>query len=220
MKAVEEFLGFIPLTVSALLPVVNPVGSAVLFLGLVGSADHKRRRRLARRVAFDMTLFLLIVLIVGTNILSFFGISMPVVQVAGGFVLATMGWSLLNKPNPGAGSLLPTSAPTADLESLAFYPLTFPLTVGPGCIVVTLTLSAHASKPSLVQTAVAYLAVTVGIIIVATSVYLSYTYADRLTRRISAPMAEGIMRIISFILLCIGGEFMWEGVANLIRSLH
>jgi len=220
MKVLQLFVSIVPLAVSALLPVVNPVGSAVLFLGLVENADHERRKRLARRIAVDMTLFLSIVLIVGTRILGFFGISMPVVQVAGGFVLATMGWSLLNKPDAGRETSVHTPTSASNFEALAFYPLTFPLTVGPGCIVVTLTLSAHASKPELVETIVAHLAVLVGIIIVAASVYLSYAYADRLTRRISVPMIEGIMRVISFILVCIGGEIMWQGIMNLIKSLH
>src|ERR1035441_3239427 len=90
-------LKFIPLGFSALLPVINPIGSAVLFLGLVGNADPPTMKVLARKIAINTIWFLLIVQIEGGYILRFFGISLPVVQVAGGLVLAIMGWGWLNQ---------------------------------------------------------------------------------------------------------------------------
>ena len=102
---------------------------------------------MARRIAVRTTLFLLVVELVGSGLLEFFGISLPVVQVAGGLVLASMGWSLLNQQetesNPKQAEV--ERAGFGPVEDKVFYPLTFPLTVGPGCIVVMLTLSAHAS---------------------------------------------------------------------------
>src|SRR5919198_4130404 len=106
MASLSEFAKFFGLAFSALLPVVNPLGSALVFLGLVGEAPDSVYKSLARQVAIRTTFFFLVVELVGTALLTFFGISLPVVQVAGGLVLASMGWSLLNqqqaRPSPSA----------------------------------------------------------------------------------------------------------------------
>lgn len=79
------------LAFGALLPLVNPLGSAVLFLGVVGAAPPQEFRELARKVAVSTMLFLLVIELAGATLLAFFGISLPVVQLAGGLVLAAMG---------------------------------------------------------------------------------------------------------------------------------
>src|SRR5271167_12505 len=135
---------YFALAFSALLPLVNPLGSALVFLGLVGVAPAEEFRSLARKIAVRATIFLLIVEFVGAGLLNFFGISLPVVQVAGGFVLAAMGWGLLNQKDAGPHPEKSDVA-TVDFRSLdekVFFPFTFPVTAGPGCIVVMLTLSA------------------------------------------------------------------------------
>ncbi len=90
------------LAFSALLPLVNPLGSALVFLGFVGTAPESVFGDLARKIAISTTIFMLVIELVGTGLLEFFGISLPVVQVAGGLVLASMGWSLLNQQESGA----------------------------------------------------------------------------------------------------------------------
>src|SRR5580698_11333840 len=121
------------LTFSALLPLVNPLGSALVFLGFVGNVPDSVFRDLARKIAISTTIFMLVIELVGTGLLEFFGISLPVVQVAGGLVLASMGWNLLNeKETPGPTQV--GKVGFGSLEQQVFYPLTFPVTVGPGCI--------------------------------------------------------------------------------------
>ena len=147
MGSVSLLAKFFALAFSALLPLINPLGSALVLLGLVGDAPASVFRDLARKIAIRTTLFLAVVELVGSALLEFFGISLPVVQVAGGLVLATMGWGLLNqnevKADPDRTAV--AEASFGSLEQKVFYPLTFPVTAGPGCIVVMLTLSAHAS---------------------------------------------------------------------------
>ena len=88
---------YFALSFSALLPIVNPLGSALIFLGLVGSAPIVTYRALARSIAINTILFFAVIDFVGSTILRFFGISLPIVQVSGGLVIAAMAWALLNQ---------------------------------------------------------------------------------------------------------------------------
>jgi multiple antibiotic resistance protein len=214
-------LKYFALAFSALLPVINPLGSALIFLGLVGRAPADVVIGLARRIAISTTLFLLIVELIGAGLLRFFGISLPVVQVAGGFVLAAMGWALLNDKDAPAGTDQ-GSVVTSDFRSLedqVFYPLTFPVTAGPGCIVVTLTLSAHAAGPTVLPDVLAHLGILLAIVVLSFTVFFSYRYSAKITQTISSQTVHGILRVIAFILVCIGVQIAWNGLQALIRSM-
>ncbi|PYU23009.1 MAG: antibiotic resistance protein MarC [Acidobacteria bacterium] len=212
-------LKFLPLTFSALLPVINPIGSALVLLGLVGPSPPEVFRSLARKIAFSTTLFLLTIDVAGAAILAFFGISLPVVQFAGGFVLAAMGWNLLNQKDVATENNISASpAGSSSLGDKIFYPFTFPVTAGPGCIVVTLTLSAHASQKNFIDEGFAHLGILAGIILNSVAVYLSYAYAQKLTVKIPRQTVHGVLRVIAFILLCIGVQIAWKGLDALILS--
>jgi multiple antibiotic resistance protein len=219
MRSLSEFAKFFGLAFSALLPVVNPLGSALVFLGLVGEAPDSVYCNLARQVAVRTVLFFMVVELVGTALLTFFGISLPVVQVAGGLVLASMGWSLLNQKdapqNPSEAVV--TEAGYGSLEEKVFYPLTFPVTVDPGCIVVMLTLSAHASVKSMSDNLTSHAAILAAVVVLSLIVFISYAYAPKITARISPQTAHGILRIIAFVLLCIGVQILWNGLHSLMR---
>ncbi|HZY63190.1 MAG TPA: MarC family protein [Edaphobacter sp.] len=210
---------------SALLPVVNPLGSSLVFLGLVGVVPAKVYRSLARRIAINTILFFAVIELVGSAILSFFGISLPIVQLAGGFVLAAMGWSLLNEKDPQttadqAQAEVESNQRSEDsLAQGAFYPLTFPVTAGPGCIVVMLTLSAHASKRTLSDGILSHCGLLLAVILLSILVYVFYAYAPQITRAISPSTAHGILRVVAFILLCIGVQIAWNGAKALILPL-
>jgi multiple antibiotic resistance protein len=210
------------LTFSALLPLVNPLGSALVFLGFVGNVPDSVFRDLARKIAISTTIFMLVIELVGTGLLEFFGISLPVVQVAGGLVLASMGWSLLNQQE---SSVNPDRTVVREdnflsIEQQVFYPLTFPVTVGPGCIVVMLTLSAHASvRSSVLQDVIAHLGISLALVVLSLTVYVCYRYAPKITQRISPQTAHGILRIIAFVLLCIGVQITWNGVETLLKQV-
>ncbi len=220
MNNVLLLLRYVPLAFSALLPVINPVGSAMLFLAFVQDSDHETRTVLARRIAVNTFLFLAIVLVAGVQVLHFFGISLPIVQIAGGFVLATMGWKTLNKEDTNTTAPPPSASSAANVDDKVFYPFTFPLTAGPGCIVVVLTLSAHALKLTLAETVLAHLGILIGMALVGAIIYFSYAYADKMASKLPTAIAQGILRVISFILVCIGAEITWHGVESLIRSLR
>jgi multiple antibiotic resistance protein len=221
MESASLILKFFLLAFSALLPVINPLGSALILLGVAGNAPGPVFRKLALKIAIRTTLFLVIVELVGTALLRFFGISLPVVQVAGGLVLATIGWTLLNQAEPQTS---PDQAQVAEvsfesLQEKIFYPLTFPLTAGPGCIVVMLTLSAQASMPRILDEAMTHLGIFLAVVILSLIVFVSYGYAPKITEHISPQTAHGILRVISFVLLCIGVQITWNGVAALLKTI-
>jgi multiple antibiotic resistance protein len=214
-------LKYFGLAFSSLLPVVNPLGSALIFLGLVGGAPKDVFCTLARKIAISTILLLLIVELVGAALLNFFGISLPVVQLAGGFVLAAMGWGLLNEKDAAKTTAQTDSNPDdfRSLESQVFYPFTFPITAGPGTIVVMLTLSAHASRTPTVEDILGHIGILVAVIVLSFTVYISYRYAPKITQKISPQTVHGILRVIAFILLCIGVQIAWKGVQSLIQSM-
>jgi multiple antibiotic resistance protein len=213
---------------SALLPLVNPLGSALIFLGLVGHAPIDAYRALARKIAINTVIFFAVIELVGSSVLGFFGISLPIMQFAGGIVIAMIGWSLLNQKDSApaqektdAADAVPanTRAEINNLQEKAFYPFTFPITAGPGCIVVMLTLSVHASRPSVSQTIIAHLGLFLAAIVLSGSIYFCYAYAPKITRAISPSTAHGILRVIAFILLCIGVQIAWNGLSSLLTPL-
>jgi multiple antibiotic resistance protein len=211
---------------SALLPVVNPLGSALVFLGLVGVVPPGVYRSLARRIAINAILFFAVIELLGSALLSFFGISLPIMQVSGGLVLAAMGWSLLNEKDPQT-TVNEAQAEVEDneeaksksLEQGAFYPLTFPVTAGPGCIVVMLTLSAHASKKTVSDNVLAHAGLLLAVIVLSALIYVCYAYAPQITSKISPPTAHGILRVVAFLLLCIGVQIAWNGAATLLTTV-
>jgi len=210
---------FFGLAFSALLPLINPLGSALVFLGLVGPAPQPVIRKLARQIAISTTLFLIVIELAGAAVLSFFGISLRVVQVAGGLVLAAMGWKLLNQQEsePSKQREVPEDSYTP-LEQKIFYPFTFPVTAGPGTILVMLTLAAHASVKGTLATTTAHLGILLAVVILSLLVFLSYAYAPRITQHISPQTAHGILRVIAFVLLCIGVQITWNGVEAMLKT--
>ena len=218
---VSELVKFFGLSFSALLPLVNPVGDALVFLALVGTAPPVVYRSLAKKIAISTTVFLLMIELLGTAMLKFFGISLPVMQVSGGLALAAMGWRMLNQEQPDTKDERTEvrDAGLGSLEGKIFYPFTFPITAGPGCIVVMVTLSAHASVKGLLPTMAAHAGIVLAVVLLSVAVYFCYGYAPAITARVSSQTAHGILRVIAFVLLCIGGQITWNGVEALLKTV-
>jgi len=203
--------------VAALFPIVNPLGGAPIFLTLTASTSSATREVLARRVALNGFVILLVSLFVGTRILGFFGISVGVMQVGGGLLLSSAAWNLLRRDEPvEPRASAPWSA--TQIATAAFYPLTLPLTVGPGSISVAVTLGANAPASALPAFGLV-LAALLGTGGIALSVYLSYSFAERLARLLGAAGTNVFLRLSSFILLCLGIQIMWNGVTALVPTL-
>lgn len=200
---------------AALFPIVNPVGSAPLFLGLTQFASEAMRNTLARRVAINSFFLLLGSLFMGSHVLEFFGISLPVVRIGGGLVVTTFGWKLLNSSDKVDEDPTREGAPSAVPD--AFYPLSMPLTVGPGSISVAMTLGTQRPKvgglPALAQFGCGAIA---GIVAIVATVYLCYRFAESTVAALGKSGTNVLVRLSAFIMLCIGIQIIWSGGKDLI----
>ena len=214
-----HFGSVVMLAIGALLPIVDPLGGAPIYLAMTVGLTSAERSRMAKAVAINSFLLLLASALIGAYVLDFFGVSIPSVQVAGGIVVCMIAWSLLNSPNsPPALERNAPQTPTADdLSQQAFYPMTMPLTVGPGSISVALTLGAN-PPPGFRPLLATALAHALGILLVAISVYFCYRYADRILRRLGPTGTSVVVRLTAFILLCIGVQIGWNGIHGLVTT--
>ncbi len=207
------------LILTALFPIVNPLGGAPLFLSLTHYYSPDERKLLSRRIAMNSVVLIVVSYFIGTHILAFFGISLPVVQVGGGLVLASTGWALLKqKDDDSTKADVHRSVGAQDLSTKAFYPLTLPLTVGPGSISVAITLGANEPhNDNLIIFSI--LGAVIGAVLIAASVNLCYAFSDRLARVLGETGMSVIMRLSSFLLVCIGVQIIWNGVSTLLKSV-
>jgi multiple antibiotic resistance protein len=207
------------LVVSALFPIVDPIGGAPIFLSLTTNYDAKARRMLARRIAVNSFILIMASFTVGAHVLSFFGVSLPVVQVGGGMIVIATGWAMLKqRDEKDRDTVERTVSGTTDVLRDAFYPLTLPLTVGPGTISVAITLGANAPQ-HLGANLLSILAAAIGSAFVALTIYLCYAFADRLAGMLGPTGTNVIVKLTSFLLVCIGVQIVWNGLSQLLRSL-
>ena len=213
-----ELTKYTLLIVGALFPIVNPIGGAPLFLTLTRGVSREGRTVLSRMIALNGVALILASIFVGTHVLAFFGISLPVVQVGGGLVLVAAGWTLLRREDDDTTEEKPRQAcDEGDYEKRAFYPLTLPLTVGPGTISVAITLGAN--RPEGGQWAWPVIGgMLIGSFLIGLSIYLSYRSAERLAQWLGDAAMNVFIRLSSFILLCIGVQIIWNGVKALLRE--
>lgn len=211
---------------AALIPILNPMGQMPIFLSQTQDIPAVDRKILAQKIATYGFFLLVASMFIGTYLLKFFGISLPVVQVGGGLLVSLTGWSLLQSPDTPAGTLTPNQQQAVDNEAIraaysrrAFFPLTFPLTVGPGSISVAITLGANLRTQATGE-GIILVSSILGVVAVAATVYFCYRYADRLVSRLGEIGAVIVLRLSAFILLCLGIQIMWNGLSELLKSLH
>ena len=200
------------LTFAGLFPIVNPIEAAPFFLALTPNLSDGERRGLARRVAINGFALLLGSMVIGPWLLVFFGIDLPVVRIAGGLVVTALGWKLLTEEqwsDHGEASV----QPGVPRQVGSFYPLTMPLTVGPGSISVAITIGSRKPETDFALPAIALHAVGafLGVVAIAASIYIAYRFAGSLARLLGTTGLEVMVRLSAFILMCIGIQIIWNG---------
>jgi multiple antibiotic resistance protein len=204
---------------SALFPIVDPLGGSPIFLVMTRQCSPDTRRQLSWRIAMNSFFLLVGSYFIGTHILSFFGISLPVVQVGGGLVVIAAGWELLKQGEVEEPKEVKQSIQPSDPFHNAFYPLTLPLTVGPGSISVAITLGANAPYHHGLNLLVILVAI-VGSALLALSIFLCYGFADRLGRMLGGTGMTVVVQLTSFLLVCIGVQILWNGARALLGQVH
>jgi multiple antibiotic resistance protein len=208
------------LELAAIFPVVNPPGSALVFLALTRQTTPAIRRLLAWRVARNSFFVLVGSLSLGALILRLYGISIPVLRVAGGFIVAVAGWRLLSE-----GSQKEREAPADGVSSVnpldqAFYPLTLPLTTGPGTIAVVTSLGLSRASYTSSADEVLFIFASLGaVIVIAAAIYVCFAYADRVERLLGPGGTDIAVRLSAFILFCLGIQILWSGGSELLQSV-
>jgi len=209
------------LILSALFPIVDPLGGAPIFLALTRDNTTSERRTLSWRIAVNSFFLIIGSYLIGTHVLAFFGISIPVVQVGGGLVVAAAGWAMLNRPaeeEEDDRAQTHREMKTKDPLRHAFYPLTLPLTVGPGSISVAITLGANVPHPEGIR-AFAIIAALIGAALISVSIFLCYGFSDRLARALGKTGMTVFVQLASFLLVCIGVQIFWNGASALLGSV-
>ena len=199
---------------ASLLPIVNPPGSALLSLGIVPHADPAERARLARRVATNSLVLLVGSLLVGAYVLSFFGVSIPVLRIAGGIVIAAAGWRMLNGQVDDEEDEATVHKHRGDPS---FYPLTLPITVGPGSIAVAIAIGTGSPREGAGW--IHIVAAAIALAVLTASIYLSMRFADTLSHKLGKERTQVILQLLAFVIFCIGIQLLWAGLSELL-NLH
>lgn len=216
-------LVFGPVVFMTLFHVVNPIGSGILFLNITPLATDEMRHKVARKIAVNSFVVLLITMTAGVYLLALFGITVPIVQVCGGMLILAMGWRALNRKEdqPDTEDKMYISKEVKNeriYESQVFYPFTFPFTVGPGSIAVALTISAESKSGKPGSVIPMFTAAVLAIFLICVTIFICYAYAGRIVSKLSHQMRQMIMKLFSFVLLCIGGQIIWQGIVQLVET--
>ena len=218
-KLFEAFVSAMPVAFMALITVINPLGTGFVLSAMTDGITVDQRKKLARKIVFNCIGIFLVVLVFGSYILIFFGLNIAIIRVGGGLLLAFMGWSMLNAPD----ATDTTSVGAVDSDTYfkkAFYPFTFPVTSGPGCIAVIFTLAVHHGANKDLYAQLAGLSGTfIGLVGVAIVVYLCYVYSFVIEKKLGPDGAHALNRIMAFVTLCIGLQILWAGIQGLAKTL-
>lgn len=202
---------------AALLPILNPAATAPIFLGLTEGASPDTRALLARRIARNMVWLLLGAMLVGVYVLEFFGISLPIVRVGGGMIVAANAWRMLTTSQAGSDSRTQLAeAFTPEMASRqAFYPLTFPISCGPGSIAAAITVGVSLADLRWTLTLARSTGAVLALIAIGGLTFLAFRYAQQLLRPLGEAGTVIFLRLSAFILLCLGVQIVWDGVHEL-----
>jgi multiple antibiotic resistance protein len=207
--ALGQFLRTLPASAAAtflaLFPIVDPFGGVPIFFSLTSSWPAGERRRTALKTSFYVFAILVVFLFFGRFVLSFFGISLPVLKIAGGLIVANTAWGMVTSTSR---MTVAETEEATDKEDISLTPLAMPLLSGPGAIGVVMALAAH------VDNWLAYLGMVIGIAAVALSVFLFLLMGGPLVRRLGPGAIGAINRIFGFLILAIAVQLVWDGVAD------
>ena len=214
------FLNTIFIAFLSLFPVVNPIGSAFIVDPLLGHLSFQERKRVAKNIAFYCLIICTVSALIGSWIMKLFGISIPIVQLAGGLMICRMGWQLLTSDDQVKGekeSARPERKPQ-DIDNILFYPIAFPMTTGAGTISVILTLAAHEEEKNLLAHFLNLGALFIAIVLICLLIYICYANTARVMHRLGPRGEQIVNRLSAFLVFCIGMQIAWSGIHALLKT--
>jgi multiple antibiotic resistance protein len=213
-EAINAFLLAFP----ALFSIVNPISGTFIFGAVTAGPLVAQRGRLARQIATYSLVVMMAALWAGSFVLAFFGITLAALRVAGGVVVALTGWDLLNRPEHREARKLEQAAPAAESDDVALFPMTIPITTGPGTIAVAVTLSA--SRPRSFDGFTGFfIGATVAAVALALVIWMTYRSTDQISRLMGSVGSRSVTRLSAFLLLCIGVQILITGVEDVLGPL-
>src|SRR5215203_1504237 len=202
----------------ALFAIINPYGLAFVFFDRTMGLSKRERERIALQVAIYAFGVLLISLFVGSQILNFFGVSVPALRIAGGLVVAASGWSMLHASSPALDVHETSTANFATVRKMTFFPLTMPLTTGPGTIATAIAIDANRPQGLNSQLTTTVSSLVVALAVTAT-IYHAYRMSSAMARLFGEEGTRVLTRLSAFLLLCIGVQIIITGVVEVMRPI-
>jgi multiple antibiotic resistance protein len=212
MHGLTHFWQLILGTIVALLPVINPLASAPAFLAITEGQTHKRRMHQLRMACVYMVAILVSFLVGGTFIMGFFGLSIPGLRIAGGLLVAGIGSNMLLAPGRDLDTEDAAHAEARTKRDISFSPLAMPMLSGPGSIAVTIGFT------SLSTGWIDYVAIILGILVVAVIAYAVLRLSERIVGVIGINGMNALSKVMGFIILCIGIQFVVNGVTGIVTD--
>lgn len=210
------FLGFI-----ALFPVINPIGSAFIVSPYFSGLSQSERMAAIKRIVLYAFAVCVCTLLIGHWILALFGITIPVIQLAGGTMICKTGWDLLSPSKHSSVESLAGEREnlSQQIESKLFYPITFPLTTGAGTISVLFTLGAHGDSKNISQYLINTSAILIAVIAMCLLIFICYINANRLVKYLGSQREKIINSVMAFLIFCVGLQIAVGGITQLILEL-
>lgn len=203
------FIGF-----SALFPLINPIGTALIIEPYFQGIARNERKSHAFRIVLNSFLLGLFCLHAGSKILEFMGITIPAMQLAGGLIIAKIGLGFLDaKENTKQDDSIPGS-----ITDSLFYPLAFPLTLGPGGISTLIMLSAHAHTATVNAVSMGMVMITASLFAVLLITYFCFAYSHDLVKKIGPNGSRVLNRLLAFLVFCIGIQMAFSGVMHMVHA--
>ena len=207
----------------AIFPVSNPAGAGLLVSGMLSRIEEPHRRELIRRIVVAYALIGLGALVVGHLVLLLFGLSLPVIQTGGGLLICRTAWQGLGDSDTALGRLadVESSGETVRMiEQHIFYPITFPITIGPGTISVILTLMASTNiRADLRHSLLTYAVIAITILLMAAILYLFLVHGQRVIRRMGGAGGTLLNKMVAFFTFCVGIQIVATGVRVMFRMV-
>ncbi|HAU5565873.1 hypothetical protein VH86_11830 [Pantoea sp. BL1] len=223
-----ELFKAIGLGLVVLLPLANPLTTVALFLGLAGDMNFQERNRQAMQASIYVFLIMMVAWYAGNAVLHTFGISIPGLRMAGGLIVAFIGFRMLFPAKPVGHSVEARhkqdeiDATDANRESvnIAFVPLAMPSTAGPGTIAMIISSASTVKSGVDFPDWVVNVAPVLTFLSVAVILWISLRSSGAIMKLVGKGGIEAISRLMGFLLVCMGVQFVINGVLEVVRTFH